>query len=101
MSITGGQGVTEQPDSSATPEEIEADIARARQELGETVEALAERLDVKARTRKRMTEVSNRGRERLARARAQLSEGDHWVRPAVAAAVAAAAVVGVLLWRRR
>lgn len=39
------------------PEEIRRDIARTREELGETVAALAEKADVKARARERVQEI--------------------------------------------
>ena len=40
-----------------TPEEIERDIERTRQELGETVAAVAERADVKTQARKKSDEL--------------------------------------------
>jgi ElaB/YqjD/DUF883 family membrane-anchored ribosome-binding protein len=65
----------------ATKQELEAEIEELRDDLGDTVEALSRRLDVKARVKDRLRRTS----------------------PAVP--VAAAAVVGVtvalLVWRRR
>lgn len=76
--------------NGTTPEQIEADIARQREELAATVNALQARLDVKARARARATEL---------RARATTPEGRP--RPAVAAGAAALVVlVGVVLWRK-
>jgi len=40
-----------------TPEEIEADIESAREELGDTVEALAAKTDVKGRTKAKVEET--------------------------------------------
>jgi ElaB/YqjD/DUF883 family membrane-anchored ribosome-binding protein len=40
-----------------TPEEIEADIESAREELGETVEALAAKTDVKSRAKAKVEET--------------------------------------------
>jgi uncharacterized protein YdbL (DUF1318 family) len=40
-----------------TPEQIRADIARTREEVGDTVEALAAKTDVKAQARERVEEV--------------------------------------------
>ena len=40
-----------------TPEEIEADIEAAREELGDTVEALAAKTDVKARAKAKVDET--------------------------------------------
>ena len=40
-----------------TPEQIEADIDKTREELGDTVEALAAKTDVKARAKEKVTET--------------------------------------------
>jgi len=40
-----------------TPEEIRADLAQTRRELGDTAEALAEKTDVKGRAEERVEEV--------------------------------------------
>jgi len=40
-----------------TPEEIRADIEQTREEVGDTVEALAAKTDVKAQARQRVDEV--------------------------------------------
>jgi hypothetical protein len=48
------------PDSSEetrSPDEIRADIERTREEVGDTVEALAAKTDVKAQARNRIEEV--------------------------------------------
>jgi ElaB/YqjD/DUF883 family membrane-anchored ribosome-binding protein len=44
-------------DGPRSPEAIEADIERTRQEVGDTVEALAAKTDVKARAQDRVEEV--------------------------------------------
>jgi hypothetical protein len=76
--------------NGTTPEEIEADIARQREELAATVTQLHARLDVKARARARAAEL---------RARATTPDGKP--RPELAAAAVALVVVTVLvLWRR-
>jgi hypothetical protein len=66
-----------------SPEEIEADIARQRDELAATVAELQYRLDVKSRTAEKLAELKSR--------------------PPVVAGVAIAlvAVVGLVVWRRR
>lgn len=43
--------------SARTPEEIRADIARTREQLGDTVEALAHKTDVKAHAHAKVEEV--------------------------------------------
>jgi uncharacterized protein DUF3618 len=55
-----------------TPEQLRADIANTRQELGDTVAALAEKTDVKARARDKVTEV----KQTVADKKAQLTSGN-------------------------
>jgi len=76
--------------NGTTPEEIEADIARQREELAATVTELHARLDVKARTRAKAAEL---------RGRATTPDGKPDPR-VVAAAVAVVVLAGVAFWRR-
>jgi hypothetical protein len=76
--------------NGTTPEQIEADIARQREELAATVTELQARLDVKARARAKAAEL---------RGRATTSDGKPNPR-VVAAAVAIVVLAGVALWRR-
>jgi hypothetical protein len=93
---------------------IEADIAQTRHELGETVDALSAKLDVKARartqldrTRRRALEQVDAARSRLVdagtRARNAATQGDGSIQPFVPAGAVVLVVAGVtvLLWRRR
>jgi uncharacterized protein (TIGR03382 family) len=75
----------------STPEQIQADIERQREQLARTVDALGHKLDVKAQTREKVAEVKDR---------ATTTSGTP--RPAVLGA-AAAVVLGVtlLVWLRR
>jgi hypothetical protein len=70
-----------------TPEQIQADIERARGELGETVAALADKTDVKKHAKEKSEELkgqaSSKAREN-----------------AVPLAIAGALIVLFLLWRR-
>jgi predicted TIM-barrel enzyme len=56
-----GQGAPGQDDPNALAE----DISRTRAELGDTVEALVAKVDVKARAQQRAAEVSTQAKERL------------------------------------
>ena len=71
---------------AAGADEIEADIERTREQLVNTVDALSQRLDVKAQAQRRMQNLRT-------------------PRPATIAGAALAAVLvtagAVLLWRRR
>jgi hypothetical protein len=53
------------PDAAATgdPEAIRADIAQTRAELGDSVEALAAKADVKARAKRGLTQVKARAKD--------------------------------------
>ncbi|MCD4524632.1 DUF3618 domain-containing protein [Nocardioides sp. cx-173] len=79
-------------DNGPTPEEIEADIARQREALAETVDALQHKLDVKTRAKGKATELKER---------ATTDTGA--VRPDLAAGAAAGVVllVALVVWRRR
>ena len=67
---------------SKDPEQIRAEIEATRQELGDTVEALVAKADVKAHAR-----------ERIERTKASLPN------PVVVGAVAALVAVGLVAWR--
>jgi hypothetical protein len=75
----------------STPEEIQADIERQREQLAQTVDELGHKLDVKAQTKEKAAEV----RERV-------TTDSGKPRPEVLGA-AAAVVLGVtlLVWLRR
>lgn len=59
------------PAPPTDPEQLRQDIERTREELGETVEALIAKADVKARARERVGELSGRLREATTQAREQ------------------------------
>jgi uncharacterized protein YdbL (DUF1318 family) len=50
------------PGRTRTPEEIRADIEQTRAEVGDTVEALAEKTDVKAQAQHRVDEIKDSAR---------------------------------------
>jgi hypothetical protein len=54
---------------SGDPEQIRADIESTRQELGDTVEALAAKADVKARVRDKIEHTKEAAAEKLGKAR--------------------------------
>jgi len=91
------------PDQNGSPaptdrEAIEADIEATRADLGDTVDALSRKLDVKSR-------VSAKAADTTSRVRAKAADTTNRVRrePAVPAGVLAGAllVVALVLWRRR
>ncbi|MGH3360862.1 MAG: DUF3618 domain-containing protein [Nocardioides sp.] len=78
--------------SKQTPEEIEADIVRQRDELADTVSTLGAKLDVKSRAQDKAAELKDRATTDTGKPRPDLS---------AAAAVALVALVGLVVWRRR
>jgi hypothetical protein len=77
---------------------IEHDIAQTRQELGETVEALSARLDLKARAKQRIAATKQRAQNAA-------TDEDGRLKPVVSvggAMMAALTLVGLLLvWKGR
>jgi ElaB/YqjD/DUF883 family membrane-anchored ribosome-binding protein len=74
--------VTDQPGAGQTPDDpqqLRADIERTREDLGDTVAALAEKTDVKARARDKVAEVrqnvNQRRTELVGRARESSPDG--------------------------
>lgn len=80
-------GPPAEPAKSASPEEIERDIERTREQLGQTVNALAAKADVKTRAQQRAT--------RLRQEQPQALYGG------AAAALVLLTVIGVVVWKRR
>ncbi len=76
----------------STPEEIQADIQRQRDQLAQTVGQLSHKLDVKAQSKAKVERVKH-----------QATTEDGRPRPELLGAVAALAVgvVLVVVWRRR
>lgn len=77
---------------SSTPAEIEADIIRQREELADTVSALQAKLDVKTKTRLKVAELKDR---------VTTDDGSPRASYVAGGVAALAAVVGLVLWRRR
>jgi hypothetical protein len=87
-------------------DEIEADIARAREELAGTVDELTARLDVKARLRDRIQRTRDQAVHKVRVVRAQATDDEGKPTPATLASGGAVvatvvAVLGLVLWRRR
>ena len=78
--------------NGSSPEAIEADIERQREELADTVSALQERLDVKTRAKEKASELRDRATTDTGKPRPEL---------AALAVAAVAGVVGLVVWRRR
>lgn len=103
------------PGKDASVEEIESDIARTREDLGNTVDELTQKLDVKSQAQHKVHDIKERageqvhtaqvrGGEAVSHVKATMSNDQGKVKPAipaVGAAVLAAAVLALVMWRRR
>ena len=86
-------GSSTRPGSNgSSPDAIERDIQRQREELAATVSALHDRLDVKARAKDKVAQLKDRATTDAGKPRPEL---------AVVAAAVVAGVVGFVVWRRR
>jgi ElaB/YqjD/DUF883 family membrane-anchored ribosome-binding protein len=95
-----------EPSADAGVAEIQADIDKTRNELGQTVEALAAKADVKGRAHDKVTETKERIAEKAHAAQAAtrdaLTDDRGAVKPVLPVLIAAfAVVVGIVVWRRR
>jgi hypothetical protein len=101
-----------EPGPDAGIEEIEADVEQTRQELGETVEALADKLDVKGRAKDKAAETKEHVIEKANEAKDQVvaradalkhtaTENPQRTVPVAAVVLIAALSVGIVVWRRR
>ena len=109
-----------EPGPDAGIDDIQADIEHTRKELGETIEALSAKADVKGRAKKKATDTRDSITEKASEtkdvvvekvhaaqsaARDAVTDSTGSVKPRVpiAALTAAAAIlaIGVAVWRRR
>jgi hypothetical protein len=96
--MTGTDGLPAEPGPGASTDELQADIERTRERLGETVSALADKADVKGRVHDKAVET----KEAVAQRTHKLSTMTK-ARPTVpfGVVVGLLAAVGVLVWLRR
>jgi MYXO-CTERM domain-containing protein len=92
MNTTPGDRSTRSNVNGSSPDAIEADIERQREELAATVSALQDRLDVKSRAKEKAAELKDRATTDTGKPRPEL---------AALAAAAVVGVVGLVVWRRR
>jgi hypothetical protein len=87
-----------EPGPDASIDDLQSDIERTRDELGETVGALSEKLDVKARAEQTVQDT----KDAVAQRSHEVAENIK-AKPAVpvGAVLAVVALVGLIVWRRR
>ena len=88
-----------------TPEEIEADITRQREQLAQTVDQLGAKLDVKSQAQAKVADVKSQAQVKAEEVKDRATTDDGKPRPEVLAAagslLAMAAVLVVWRLRRR
>ena len=109
-----------EPGPDAGIDDIQADIEHTRKELGETIEALSAKADVKGRVKQKTADTKDRITEKASETKGVVVEKAHAAQSAardvvtdstglvkprvpIAALVAAAAIlpISVAVWRRR
>ena len=90
-----------EPGPDAGIADIQADAEQTRQELGQTVEALADKLDVKERAKEKAAETKEQVVEKADSLRHTATDNPKRTVPIAAVAVVAALAVGIVVWRRR
>ena len=97
-----GETAPAQERDPRSPEEIQAEIEDTRRELGESLGALGDKLDLKARARAQAADVKHRARSRADTTRSQTQRllSEHRREVTVAVALTTVSVV-VIAWRRR
>ena len=87
---------------SQTPEEIQADIVRQREQLAQTVDELGHKLDFKAHTRAKVDDLKTQSKAKVAAVKDRSTTDEGKPRPEVlGAAVAVVTGLALLLWLRR
>ena len=89
-----------EPGPDAGIDEIQADVEQTRTELGQTVEALADKLDVKGRAKEKAAETKEQVVEKADALRHSATDNPKRTVP-VAAIVLIAVTLGIVVWRRR
>ena len=97
--MTGPDDHPPDPGPAAGVDDIQADIERTREQLGETVGALSAKLDVKGRAQQKIADTRERVIDKSREVRSQAQAAP--VPVAAVAAVAAALLLGIIIWRRR
>jgi len=90
-----------EPGPDASISDIEADVEQTRNELGQTVEALADKLDVKARAQEKVAETKERVVDKADSLRHAATDDPKRTVPIAAIALLGAVAVGIVVWRRR
>ncbi len=90
-----------EPGPDAGIDAIQADIEQTRNELGQTVEALSDKLDVKERAKEKAAETKERVVEKADTLKHVATDNPKRSVPVAAVVLIGALAVGIVVWRRR
>jgi hypothetical protein len=98
--------MTSGPDSPDDTEQLKAQIEQTREHLGRTAEQLVAKVDVKARTQARVTDLTQRAKDATSQVQAQAPmalklASKHRTKLIIAAGVLVAGALAVTIWSRR
>lgn len=110
MTTSEGAITPAEPDSAITgtvatpandPRQLELEIERTREQLGETVQELVARVDLVSRARGKASEISDRVKSTTVRARETAGGPEVWMPVAAAAVVIVVGFAALWEWNRR
>jgi len=90
-----------EPGPDAGIGDLEADIEATRKELGDTVEALSAKLDVKQQAKDKVDQTKARVVEKAHAAQHVVTDNPERSLPVAAIVMALVVAVGIVVWRRR
>jgi vacuolar-type H+-ATPase subunit I/STV1 len=99
--MAGPEPARPEPGPDAGIDDIQADIEQTRKELGQTVEALQAKLDVKERTKEKAAETKERVVDKADTLRHTATDNTKRTVPVVTIVLLGALAVGIVIWRRR
>jgi hypothetical protein len=90
-----------EPGPDAGIDDIQADIEQTRNELGQTVEALSSKLNVKERAKEKAVETKQNVADKADTLRHAATDNPKRTVPVAAVVLIGVAAVGIVVWRRR
>jgi hypothetical protein len=99
--MTGPNQARPEPGPDAGIDDIQGDIEQTRHELGQTVEALQAKLDVKERTKEKVADAKERVVDRADTLRHTATDNPKRTVPVIAIVLVGALTLGIVIWRRR
>jgi hypothetical protein len=99
--MTAPDPIRPEPGPDAGIDDIQADIEQTRNELGQTVEALSSKLDVKERAKEKAEETKDRVVDKADSIRHAATDNPKKTVPVAAIAFIGVLAVGIVIWRRR